>query len=485
LLVGGVLSGALFTVAMAALSFVRSRGIERVPPQIVVEDKVRVISSNGLSFPLSIRDDDSGLERVVVWIQQNGKIKEVLRQSLARDRVFSHSIEITPALIELVPGEVVLIIEATDSSMWRNKAQKLVSFSVDSDPPRIDMLARSEGIRVGEIGVAGYRITETSPQSSGVHLRYAKDEEDKFDGVAAKDIDPEFSAPGVLVSFFTAPLSCPLKSSVEATDQGGNVSRVPISLECSAPSSGAEYQQLVSSQDIIQKAEVLAAGNSSWGEALRAEISRAKTDGSKKEHSAAVTITRFLLDTARSSDYEEVIKVTRSSIAGGRSWRGAARFGVFMQRAGFRDSIVLADGQGTLAKTPIRGVEMLPAQPGFSVVFSPYRGTVRLSRKLGVLGEVVVVDHGAGVSSFFYSLEGRYVEAGAQIDEGQQIGRIGDSGFHFSKALRMQFLLQGVPFDPGVFTDMQRFYANIELPLNGLRSKFGVSSPRVAKVVGP
>lgn len=485
LLVGGVLSGALFTVAIAALSFVRSRGIERVPPQIVVEDKGRVISAKGLSFPLRVRDDESGIERVVVWIQQNGKVKEVFRQMLSREKVFNHSLDINEGLVEIVPGDVVLIIEASDGSMWRNKAQKLVPFSIDSESPRIDLFARSEAVSVGEIGVAGYRVTDSSECTTGVHLQYAKEEQDAFAGISGRDIDPAFSSPGVFVALFAAPEKCPLASSLEVTDQGGNVSRLPMAIACKVPSEGNKHQQLVSFQDVIQKAETLAAGESSWGEALKAEIVRAKADQTKKEHSAALTITRFLVDTARLSDYEEVINATRSSISGSRLWRGAARFGVFAPKAGFRDTIVLADGQGALAMVPLRGVEMVSAQPGFSVVFSPYRGTVRLSKKMGVLGEVVVIDHGAGVSSFFYSLEGRYVEAGAQIDEGQQIGRIGDSGFHFSKALRMQFLLQGVPFDPGVLIDMQRFYANIELPLDGLRAKFGISSSRVPKVVKP
>jgi murein DD-endopeptidase MepM/ murein hydrolase activator NlpD len=485
LLVGGVLSGALFTVAIAALSFVRSRGIERVPPQIIVEEKGKVISSKGVSFPLSVRDDESGLERIVVWIQQSGKVTEVFRQSLARDKVFSTSVEIAPNSIDLSPGELVLIIEATDGSMWRNKTQRVVPLTIDNDPPRIDIFARSEAISVGEIGVVGYRVTDGSEYASGVHLHYAKNEEEKFDGITGRDVDSDLSAPGVYVSFFTASRSCPLKSAVEAVDQGGNVSQRPIAVECKSPSLAKGHSQIVSSQDIIRRAEELAAGDSSWGEALRAEISRSKADGAKKERAAAVTVARYLLDTARSSDYEEVVKATRTSIGGSRSWRGAARFGVFVLKAGFGDSIELADSQGVLAKMPLRGVEMVPAQPGFSVVFAPYRGVVRLSRKLGVLGEVIVVDHGAGISSFFYSLESRYVEAGAQIAEGQQIGRIGDSGFHFSKALRMQFLLQGVPFDPGILTDMQRFYANIELPLNDLRAKFGVSSPRIPKVMKP
>jgi hypothetical protein len=482
LLVGGVLSGALFTVAIAAISFVRARGVERVPPQIVVEDKGRVISSKGMNFPVTVRDDESGLDRVVVWIQQGGKAKEVFRQSIAREKLFTYTVEVPSDLIETATGEAVLIIEASDGSMWRNKAQRMISFSVDNELPRIEILKRSEGVGVGEIGVAAYRVTDSSQFASGVHLRFPHEREDKFEGVSARDVDPALSAPSVLISFFTASERCPLSSAVEATDQGGNVSQVAFSLGCKSASPGTEHQQLVSSQDVIQKAEALAQGGSSWGDALRAEISRSKLEGAKKEHAAAATIAHFLADTAYSADYDEVIKATRSSVSGGRSWRGAARFGVFVPKVNFRDTIALADAHGVLTKMPLKGVEMVPAQPGFSVVFSPYRGTVRLSRKMGVLGEVVVVDHGAGVSSFFYSLEGRYVEAGAQIDEGQQIGRIGDTGFHFSKALRMQFLLQGVPFDPGVFVDVQRFYSNIELPLNSLRATIGVSSPRVPKV---
>jgi murein DD-endopeptidase MepM/ murein hydrolase activator NlpD len=476
LLVGGVLSGALFTIALAALFFVRSRGIERTAPTIAIEDKGRILSAKGIVIPLVVKDDGSGIERVVAWVQQSGKVKEVFRATLPQQDKFVQQIEISPTALGLSQGEMMLIVEATDASMWRNKASRIVPLSVDNDPPRIEVIARSESIAVAELGVAAYRVDDASLQSTGVSLGVAGSREVMFEGRLAKEVDPALVVPGVYVSFFVASQSCPSSSSIFAADEGGNLARTPFSLQCQGAARGVSLQQSVATDEILARAEQLIGGGNPWDEALKREIAKAKAEGSARARTAIAAIARFLLTTARESDLEDVAKAARGSLASLRWWRSAARVGVFSQRAGFHDTIALADAQGALASVKTNGVEMVPMQPGFSVVFSPYRGTVRLSRKLGVLGDVVVIDHGAGLSSVFYSLEGRYVENGASVEEGQQVGRIGDSGFHFSKALRMQFLLSGEAIDPGALLDLQRFYQNVELPLNGVRLKTGVSS---------
>jgi hypothetical protein len=476
LLIGGVVSGALFTVALAALFFVRSRGIERTPPTITIEDKGKILSAKGIVIPLTIKDEGSGIERVVVWVQQSGRAKEVFRTALPQQEKFAQQIEISPAALGLNQGEMMLIVEATDASMWRNKASRVLPLSVDNDPPRIEMIARSESIDVAELGLAAYRVIDSSPQSTGVVLTTAGAREVQFAGRLAKEVDPALAAPGVYVTFFVASASCPSSSSIIASDEGGNLSRAPFSLQCQGPPRGASVQQSVAVGEIVARAEQLVGVGNSWDEALKQEIVKARAEGSARTRAAVAAIARFLLTTAREADFQEVAKASKESSSSLRWWRSAARVGVFAQRAGFHDTIALADAQGALASVKTNGVEMVPMQPGFSVVFSPYRGTVRMSRKLGVLGDVVVIDHGAGLSSVFYSLEGRYVENGAAVEEGQQVGRIGDSGFHFSKALRMQFLLSGEPIDPGTLLDLQRFYQNVELPLNGVRTKTGVGS---------
>jgi hypothetical protein len=471
-----VLSGALFTIALAALFFVRSRGIERTAPVIVVEEKGKIVSAKGIVIPLLVKDDGSGLERVIVWVQQSGKAKEVFRTTLPQQEKFAQQIEISPATLGLNQGDVTLIVEATDASIWRNKSSRILSLSVDNDPPRIDVLARSESLTIGELGLAAYRVVDSSLKATGVSLKAKTGGEVRFDGRASKEIDAALNSSDLFLSFFTTSESCPSSASVFATDEGENVSRSAFSLECQQAPKGASHQQVVTAEEILARAEQLIGGGNSWDDALKREIANAKAEEPARGRTAAAAIARFLLTTAREADLEEVGKATRESPSSLRWWRNAARVGVFSERSGFHDTIVLADSQGAVASIRTYGSEMVPVQAGFSVVFSPYRGTVRMSRKLGVLGDVVVIDHGAGLSSVFYSLDGRYVENGASVEEGQQVGRIGDTGFHFSKALRMQFLLAGQPIDPGALLDIQRFYQNVELPLNGVRSKIGVSS---------
>src|SRR6185436_14531542 len=69
------------------------------------------------------------------------------------------------------------------------------------------------------------------------------------------------------------------------------------------------------------------------------------------------------------------------------------------------------------------------AAPQGAPVAAPAAGIVAYVGNVPARGNVVILDHGAGVYSTYAHLSKAEVEAGAQVKPGQVIARVGTTGF--------------------------------------------------------
>lgn len=74
-------------------------------------------------------------------------------------------------------------------------------------------------------------------------------------------------------------------------------------------------------------------------------------------------------------------------------------------------------------------------------------GTVVMSELTLVRGELVVVDHGAGVLSSYAHLSQRTVAVGQQVERGDVVGRVGSTGFSTGPHLHWELTVAGVLVD--------------------------------------
>ena len=84
-----------------------------------------------------------------------------------------------------------------------------------------------------------------------------------------------------------------------------------------------------------------------------------------------------------------------------------------------------------------------------SVVWAPQDGIVVLKDRFAPSGNTVVVDHGLGVLSLFYHLDGfADIEVGQKVSQGNPLGTIGKTGFATGYHLHWEMRIHNIPVDP-------------------------------------
>lgn len=100
-------------------------------------------------------------------------------------------------------------------------------------------------------------------------------------------------------------------------------------------------------------------------------------------------------------------------------------------RAAFHSGTDIAAGAGTIVVAPADGVVVLAPPPGFSLE-----------------GNLVILDHGMGLSSAFLHLSSASVRPGDRVRQGQAIGRVGMTGRATGPHLHWSMVWNGVKVDP-------------------------------------
>jgi murein DD-endopeptidase MepM/ murein hydrolase activator NlpD len=85
-------------------------------------------------------------------------------------------------------------------------------------------------------------------------------------------------------------------------------------------------------------------------------------------------------------------------------------------------------------------------------VVATARGVVVVATAVPARGNVIVLDHGAGVYSTYGHLQAFEVEPGAEVTRGQVIGRVGSTGFSTGPHLHWELWVDGANVDPMEWT---------------------------------
>jgi murein DD-endopeptidase MepM/ murein hydrolase activator NlpD len=88
------------------------------------------------------------------------------------------------------------------------------------------------------------------------------------------------------------------------------------------------------------------------------------------------------------------------------------------------------------------------AGPTGAPVAAAYPGTVRFVGWKNGYGQLVIVYHGGGLETAYSHLSAASVEPGARVEQGQDIGRIGSTGWSTGPHLLFEVFEHGIPRDP-------------------------------------
>ena len=81
-------------------------------------------------------------------------------------------------------------------------------------------------------------------------------------------------------------------------------------------------------------------------------------------------------------------------------------------------------------------------------VYAMARAHVALSAKLHYEGNMIILDHGNGIFTYYMHMAERKVEAGDEVIAGQQIGKVGSTGMSTGPHLHVSFFLNKEHADP-------------------------------------
>lgn len=100
------------------------------------------------------------------------------------------------------------------------------------------------------------------------------------------------------------------------------------------------------------------------------------------------------------------------------------------------------------------GLDMAPlSRRDGDPVFAPAAGKVVFSGELEARGLAVAVDHGQGVTSYYFHLSQIAVEPGQSVEPGAMLGRVGSTGRSTGPHLHWEVRVHGVITDPTGFLD--------------------------------
>ncbi len=103
----------------------------------------------------------------------------------------------------------------------------------------------------------------------------------------------------------------------------------------------------------------------------------------------------------------------------------------------------------------LEGVEIEPLGTGAWEVGASAEGRVLLARKLPMLGNTVILDHGCTFASLYSHLQDLAVTAGQFVPRGARLGRVGNTGgAAVGRRLRFQLFVAGVAVNAEKYLDV-------------------------------
>ncbi len=87
-------------------------------------------------------------------------------------------------------------------------------------------------------------------------------------------------------------------------------------------------------------------------------------------------------------------------------------------------------------------------------VFAMNDGVIALAESLTVYGNTVVIDHGAGLKTFYMHLSKMNVVVGQKVRQGDLLGLSGQTGYSLAPHLHLTVRLQNISIDPIVFMSL-------------------------------
>ncbi|MBI5592990.1 MAG: M23 family metallopeptidase [Deltaproteobacteria bacterium] len=420
-----LLVAALVCLVLVSVWFLWGR-LEGEKPVIATE--IPSFLNPSQEFILNLSDAKSGIRKVWVAIEQNGK-ETVLRDDLyplkgspdsAPVHSLSVSVKVDAKKLGITDGKAIFRVMVRDNS-WRgwfhgNKTAIEKEIVIDTRPPEIVVMNRVHNLNQGGAGLVIYRLSEPCP----------------VNGVMVGDIfypgqAGYFSDPGIYLAFIALNHQQGPGTDlfIKAVDQAGNATRAGFP---------HHIKRKVFKKDTINLSDSFL--NQKMPE-FDVEI---PPDSQKPMLAKFIMVNKEL----RESNYQKI----SSAVAASDSklyWGGIfTRLPNSAPRAGFADHRTYMYEGKEVDQQDHLGVDLASLQ--HSPVPAANSGRVVFVDFVGIYGKTVLLDHGFGLFSMYSHLSSFNVKAGQMVSKNDILGYTGSTGMaagdhlHFSTLVRNTFV---------------------------------------------
>ncbi len=377
---------------------------------------------------LNVSDAVSGIRKVWVAIEQNGKVT-VLRDDIYPQKGSSdsgpvHTLSL-PVKADLkkpgiTDGKAIFRVMVRDNS-WRNwfhgnKTEIEKEVVIDTRPPQIVVLNRFCYLNQGGAGLVIYRLSEPCPVN-GVMVG-----DQFYPGQSGYFSDPGIQLAFIALNHHQGPGT---ELFIKAVDQAGNATR-----------SGFAYhiKQKIFKKDTITVSDGFL--NQKMPE-FDVDVPR---DSQNPMLAKFIKVNRELRETN-----EQQISSLVASTENKMYWEGSfTRLPNSAPRAGYADHRTYLYAGKEVDQQDHLGVDLASLQ--HSPVPAANSGKVVFTDFLGIYGRSVLLDHGYGLFSMYSHLSSFNVTVGQVVSKNDIIGYTGSTGMaagdhlHFSMLVRNTFV---------------------------------------------
>jgi murein DD-endopeptidase MepM/ murein hydrolase activator NlpD len=436
----------IFALIIAAVLYVIPE-IEWHPPDVDIKLSSQYVGLR--PFDVEIKDKGKGLKRVsIVLIDEHGEstlIEKNYPPSLKEDVI---QIKIEPKKLGIKDGPAEIRVMAEDGSHLKlfkgNKTTVSKKVTIDTTPPRVEVMSREHYINFGGSGLVIYKASPDAVRS-GV----------KIGAYFFPGYKGYFKNPDAYMAFFAYPynVSPDTKIVVVAEDAAGNSKEAGFFYRLK----NIQYRKstLDISDDFIErKMAPLLGGDSSQGRGLKDIFLRVNRDLRRKN--------------------EAEIKRIGESSTNEILWSGAFHQLTNSQvEANFADERTYVYNGEVIDKQYHLGYDLAVTRQ--YPVEAANDGIVVFAGDLGIYGNAVIMDHGFGITTLYGHMSSISVNVGDRIKKKQIIGRTGETGLASGDHLHYGVYVHGVPVLPIEWWDEKWINDNIINKIKEAEIEFGVS----------
>ncbi len=397
-------------------------------------------------FNAEIKDEGRGLKRVsIVLTNQQGEYPLIEEDYPNPVHEKDITIALDPKKLGIKEGPATIRVTAIDGAFFRgNKTTVSKNVTIDFTPPTVEVISGEQYINLGGSGLVIYKASSDTVKS-GVKIG-----DYFFHGYKGY-----FKNPDVYMTFFAYPYNLPsdAKAVVVAEDAAGNSREVGFSYRLK----NVTYKKstLNISDDFIERKVAPLLGENSTQK------------GDLKE--VFLKVNREL----RHKNEAEIKSIGESS-KNAILWSGA-----FHQLTNSKVEANFAD-----ERTYVYNGEVIDHQYhlGYDLavtekypIEAANDGVVVFTGPLGIYGNVVIIDHGFGVSTLYAHMSSIGVKVGDRAKKKQIIGKTGETGLAAGDHLHYGVYVQGVPVLPIEWWDEKWINDKILSKVKEAAGEFGIA----------